>query len=179
MNSREHILECAERIVVRDGVGRLTLDAVAAEAGFSKGGVLYHFRTKDDLVRGMVARLIEEFDGEIARHASADPEPVGRLARAYLKMAFPEPSSLAEHHQQVAAALRVAINNNPSLMQPVCDVRIAFQKRILEDGLDPVTARLIQLAADGLWMAEVLGLPVPGGPERAAVLDRLEALTRR
>ncbi len=173
------MLECAERIVVRDGVGKLTLDAVAAEAGFSKGGVLYHFRTKDDLVRGMVARLIEEFDGEIERHIAADPEPVGRLVRAYLKMTCPAPSTVAEHHQQVAAALHAVITNNPSLMQPICEARIAFQRRTLDDGLDPVTVRLIQLAADGLWMADVLGLPVPDSAIRAALLDRLEALSRR
>ena len=48
--------------MLRDGVARLTLEAAAAEAGLSKGGVLYHFPTRDALVAGMVSKIIEEFD---------------------------------------------------------------------------------------------------------------------
>ena len=53
---RDQLLDAAERVVRRDGVARLTLDAVAAEAGTSKGGLLYHFASRDALITAMVGR---------------------------------------------------------------------------------------------------------------------------
>ncbi len=60
-NAREEILDAAQRIVVRDGAARLTLDAVAREIGMTKGGVLYNFPTKADLLQGMLERMVDSF----------------------------------------------------------------------------------------------------------------------
>ena len=38
------------------GVAKLTLEAVAKEAGVSKGGLLYHFSNKEALIEGMIVR---------------------------------------------------------------------------------------------------------------------------
>ena len=70
--TKRRILDASERVVLRDGVGHLTLEAAATEAGLSKGGVLYHFPTRDSLVAAMVTRIIEQFDGDIASYL---PEP--------------------------------------------------------------------------------------------------------
>jgi AcrR family transcriptional regulator len=43
------------QVVQARGAGSLTLEAVADVAGVSKGGLLYHFPTKDALIDGMVA----------------------------------------------------------------------------------------------------------------------------
>src|SRR5262245_2150654 len=58
---RDRLLDAAEAVVVRQGIANLTLDAVAAEAGLSKGGLLHHFPTKDKLVEGMVVRSAEQW----------------------------------------------------------------------------------------------------------------------
>jgi AcrR family transcriptional regulator len=44
--ARERILEAAYTVAERSGAAALTLDAVAAEAKVSKGGLLYHFPSK-------------------------------------------------------------------------------------------------------------------------------------
>lgn len=178
MTSREKILECAERIVLRDGVTRLTLDAVAAEAGMSKGGLLYHFRSKDDLVRGMIDRLIDLFEAEMQKLMTADPDSVGRAARAYLRLSFPEPASSFEHHKQVSAALLAAIFNNAALLEPLRQRFQIVQERLMNDGLDPVRVNFIRIAADGLWMADVLGIPGPDENSRAAVVQKLYEMTK-
>ena len=82
-DTKARILDAAEEVVLRDGVARLTLDAAAAEAGLSKGGVLYHFPTRDSLVAGMVAKIIEEFDHDIECRLEADRRP-GCFTRAYI-----------------------------------------------------------------------------------------------
>ena len=56
------VLRAAHRVVLRDGVSALTLEAVAREAGRSKGGLLYHFPTKEALIQGLIADPIVRFD---------------------------------------------------------------------------------------------------------------------
>ncbi|HEX2269893.1 MAG TPA: helix-turn-helix domain-containing protein [Pyrinomonadaceae bacterium] len=53
------LLDTAEAVVVHQGIANLTLDAVAAEAGMSKGGLLHHFPTKDRRVEALVMRSAE------------------------------------------------------------------------------------------------------------------------
>ena len=59
-NNKQHeILQAAFVVVAEQGANRLTMDAVAVESGFSKGGVLYHFSSKKALLSGMLDYLIE------------------------------------------------------------------------------------------------------------------------
>ncbi|HFL8188134.1 TPA: helix-turn-helix domain-containing protein [Stenotrophomonas maltophilia] len=46
----QHVLDAAERVVAQVGAARLTLDAVAAEAGVSKASVVYDFQSKAGLI---------------------------------------------------------------------------------------------------------------------------------
>jgi AcrR family transcriptional regulator len=48
--SREDILAAARLVLLRDGIGAVTLDAVAREAGMSKTGLYYYFASKEALV---------------------------------------------------------------------------------------------------------------------------------
>ncbi|MBV9299328.1 MAG: helix-turn-helix transcriptional regulator, partial [Verrucomicrobia bacterium] len=49
-DSRELILEAAEEIVAKRGPAHLTLETAATEAKVSKGGLFYHFRSKEALL---------------------------------------------------------------------------------------------------------------------------------
>jgi TetR/AcrR family transcriptional regulator, transcriptional repressor of bet genes len=51
---REQILEAAFQVARRDGIGRLTVRAVAAEAGVSHALVLFHFVRKGQLVHELL-----------------------------------------------------------------------------------------------------------------------------
>ena len=59
---RGDLLDAAEALLSEQGGRGLTLSAVAERAGVSKGGLLYHFPSKEALVQGLVGRVIEEFD---------------------------------------------------------------------------------------------------------------------
>ncbi len=177
-NTKNRILNAAEAVALRDGVAHLTLDAVAAEAGLSKGGVLYNYPSKDALVRGMVDRLIEHTEAEFARIAESDPEPRGRLLRSYLRVTFPEDGSVPARVNQVAAVLLTAILTNPNLLEPARRHYGGMQQRLLADGLDERTAYIVRLAADGLWLSEMLHMPGPEGEPRRAVIQKLYQMTR-
>src|SRR5207247_887564 len=74
------LLDAAEAVVVRQGISNLTLDAVAAEAGMSKGGLLHHFRTKDRLVEALVVRSAENWRACYLEAYGRTPEGPGRIA---------------------------------------------------------------------------------------------------
>ena len=48
-----------------------------------------------------------------------------------------------------------------------------WQDRVEREGRDPVDATVARLAADGLWLAELLGMGPPTGELRERVLERL------
>jgi AcrR family transcriptional regulator len=177
-SSKTRILDAAERIVLRQGAAHLTLDAVAAETGISKGGLLYHFRSKDELVRGMIRRLLEQFNAEVARLESCDPCPTGRRVRAMLNANFPqEPSETSVHNDRVAAALLAAVATNPALLDDLRESTRRMEHAMLNDGLDPVTAMVVHMAADGIWMSRLFGIPHPSGELRDQVVDRLRVIS--
>ena len=60
--ARERILEAAERVVAEIGAARLTLDVVAQAAGVSKGGLLYHFPSKESLLGALAQRYVHSME---------------------------------------------------------------------------------------------------------------------
>src|SRR5262245_65257609 len=76
---RDRILDAAERVVGDVGAARMTLDGVAQAAGVSKGGLLYHFPSKESLLGALAQRYVESFDecigaarGELQEGSSRD-----------------------------------------------------------------------------------------------------------
>ena len=88
-SNRDKILDATVQVALRDGVMAMTLDAVAQEAGVSKGGLLYHFRSKDDLIAAMLVHFSTKVRGRLEEHIAADPNPRGRFIRAMVQTVFP------------------------------------------------------------------------------------------
>jgi AcrR family transcriptional regulator len=51
--AREKLLDAYAELLRDEGERAATLEAVAAKAGVSKGGLLYHFRTKEALAEAL------------------------------------------------------------------------------------------------------------------------------
>ena len=69
--TRAALLDAASRIVQQRGVEHLTLELTAQEAGVSKGGLLYHFPSKEALIKGMIQSYLERFTADF--NAAAQP----------------------------------------------------------------------------------------------------------
>jgi AcrR family transcriptional regulator len=50
ISTHERIIAAANRLFYRDGIGRVSVDAIADEAGLTKRSLYYHFKSKDDLI---------------------------------------------------------------------------------------------------------------------------------
>lgn len=177
-DTKSRILDAAEEVVLRDGVARLTLDAAAAEAGLSKGGILYHFPTRDSLVAGMVAKIIDEFDRDIERRLESDQEP-GSFTRAYIGATMDPSAPRPDREDRLGAALIAAAAAQPELLSPLQDAADRWQERLEHDGIDPAVATVLRLACDGLWMCDLFGLAAPTRARRADVGRVLDQMARR
>lgn len=171
--ARERILEAAYAVAERSGVAALTLDAVAAKAKVSKGGLLYHFPSKEALVSGMVDGLCRTCRDLAAAAAQADPEPLGRSARAYLAACAGD-----LWHSSRWTALVGALVFNPELLDAWRADVLVGRAADEEEGIDPTAAEIVRLAADGMWVWGILGLPGPGRELKAKVLAELNQMTR-
>ena len=171
-DAAERALAAALTIVCRDGAGSLTMEAVAKEAGLSKGGVLHHFSTKDTLVRELVESMTRQWEAAVDAAAETDPEPVGRYVRAFMK-ALAEPALAV-----VGRGLLGAVALKPELLDPLRQSYLRCQKRIARDGLDPVDAYQCVLIADALWYGAIFDLPPPPEETLTKLRARLDAITR-
>ena len=48
--TKDKILKMAKEIILEKGVNHFTLEEVAKGAGISKGGLLYHFNSREALI---------------------------------------------------------------------------------------------------------------------------------
>jgi AcrR family transcriptional regulator len=169
-NSRDAILDAAEAVVLDAGAAHMTLDAVAAKAGISKGGLLYHFPTKKALLQMMLNRHAQRFEEARKKKSAELRDGPTREIRAYVL------SSLARDRKadRISAALLAAVAHDPKLLEPV---RNRHQKRLAElasRGLEFKRAAVIALAADGLRLLEILSLsPLKDGQRNQVIRELL------
>lgn len=176
--TRSAILDAAERVVAAKGVASLTFEEVAREAGVSKGGVLYHFRSKDALTEAMVERFVERFDTAFEAAARNDKNPVGRRIRAYVRATVGEPPLTGELFDRANGAITAALAKYPERLEAVRLQSDRTQQEIESDTLDPILATIIRLAIDGLWLAENFNLMRFDPALKAAVGERLTEWTQ-
>jgi AcrR family transcriptional regulator len=169
--TRRRLLDAAAAVVRSDGPRALTLDTVAAQAGLSKGGLLYHFATKDALVEALVEDWLDDFEAEVVKGTAERTWALAYARACALRR------SAAERATDVA--LLVAMAGDPGGLEAVRSRYATWQDRLVADAPDAVDATLVRLAADGLWFADLLGLAPPTGQLRQAVTARLEELGGR
>ena len=137
----------------------------------SKGGLLYHFASKDALAAGLLARLRERSAADAdAIRAAAD----GATAY-YLSTSAPGggiPGGLTRTYLAALRAAEHARDPQPSATRwppsmrtpsPRCGDRLG----------DPVLAWLVQLIGDGLYLRTLIGTPLPPGLDVSDVLALL------
>lgn len=167
--TRQAILDAYAEEIAGKGVRRVTLESVAARAGVSKGGLLYHFPSKRSLTDGLAQRLRDYTDANLARAQHSG------TARAFLETSVPDP-----HEAQQYWAVITAVKADPEGVSDEARAILAavfedWSERLQAEVADPVLADIIRLVGDGLYLATVTGLPVPGPTRVRQVVDRLVA----
>lgn len=175
MTTRDQIIDAALSVVRSQGMTALTLEEAARIAGISKGGILYHFKSKEALIQGMVARLAQQCESlQLAHYDRLTPGP-NRWARALIETSF---DPMAPSTDPAGCALLAAVATNPSLMEPIEDMIDTAFRRMTADAVDPSLALLVILAMDGLWLHRLVNSPVMDEARRRDIREKaLELLS--
>jgi len=73
--ARDELLSAALRVFARRGYGQAGVDEIAAEAGYSKGALYWHFSGKEELLMALLEERIDApMRDRVALLASAPPE---------------------------------------------------------------------------------------------------------
>jgi AcrR family transcriptional regulator len=170
-SNRDRVLDAYETLLV-DGAGvTVTLDAVAEAAAVSKGGLLYHFPSKEALVDGLCDRLRERAAADVARLRAAPEGPVAYWVRTATGEAE---VGVGRTYQ---AVLGLAGTGQPAARAAIAEVERGWTSALEELMADPVVARVVRLVGDGLYLESLTGLP--GAGNDAALVQLLESLARR
>lgn len=149
---REKVLTCAEQLVQRNGATALTLDAVAREAGITKGGLQYCFGSKDDLIAALIERWFLVFDTHVARCRGALSGPAA-LARAYVQAC----SRMDDAARARMVGMLVTLLQSPRHLAPIKEW---YARWLGQGGGHTVEARQIRtmiFAAEGAFFLRSLG----------------------
>lgn len=169
--AREPILEAAGRVIAEIGARHMTLDAVAREAGVSKGGLLYHFPSKEALLAAMVESFCD-------RLAEAAPVDGGKDSLALLRTLIAYRIAARSTHKKdmrTAHGMLAAIAERPSLIQPLAAYHRQLWERV-KVGPQPDMAILSWLALEGLLFLEVFNTSPFDAAEREEVIAHILAL---
>lgn len=159
---RANILDAAERVIAKRG-GATTLEAVAAEAGVSKGGLLYHFPGKRELLFALIERFEAKIAETEARVLPDLPDAPGKSLKAYILT-----RNDRECAKDIPPSRVVAFMDDPEFRDLLAENKRRAFAKVASDGLSPEFAAIITLATDGLWLQEMLGVDIiaPGFKKR-------------
>lgn len=202
-SKRTQILDAAFAIVGRDGVRALTYEALAAETGLTKGGLLYHFASREALVQALHEHLAEQWTEDMWRHAGRGSaagagtgsrgddaasdggqarrgEPLGaaeldddRRLEAYVR------STTASATRAELLLMLESVGHEASAAQPwqavLRDWAPTPPAAGDEAGMDAFVAGL---AADGLWLHEALTTQPLGTEMRRRLVEHILRMAR-
>ncbi|MDO5628782.1 MAG: TetR/AcrR family transcriptional regulator [Mobilicoccus sp.] len=148
-STRDRILDALETVLVEAGPAGATLEAVAAKAGVSKGGLLYHFGTKEALFTGLCDRLRALGEAD-ASHVHGD------VIASYLATSA---TAQDAYTRTLVAALRLVGTSGVEVEQAIVDSLDHWRAVLGEEISDPALLRLVMLVGDGLYLRALIGAP--------------------
>lgn len=181
-SSRDKILEAASTLVAEHGVPQLTIEGVAVAAGVTKAGLIYHFKTRDELLAALVERMVQELDtlGEATmalrklKATDSAAAPNSELKAALLEqvdITFDMPPA----RRRLMRNLLAAASTHPQLLEPV---QALFDSgyAALSGAPSSGQALLISAAMDGLLLIDLLQLHQFSPSQREAMRDAVQDL---
>jgi AcrR family transcriptional regulator len=172
-SQRDQIVRAYVDHVVSHGPDAVTLEAVATRAGVSKGGLLYHFGSKDALLAGFLdwVRSLTDDDIAAARAAAASGEE--SVARYYLRTSADDPLREGAMFRSMVALLSLAGSEEAAAVA-ARDVMTTWRDVLADETGDDLTGDLIAALGDGIYLRAIAGEPSTAlARDWDAVLSRL------
>ncbi|WP_330186354.1 TetR/AcrR family transcriptional regulator [Dactylosporangium sp. AC04546] len=167
-DTRRALLDAAAAVVRAKGI-HASLDDIAQHAGVSKGGLLYHFASKDELVLALAEDHLRAFRDSVRAHLDADDDQPGRMTRAYIRALLSNPAD--EVSVRDAIMLIGQLMTIPAVAELARADSADLYAQLDADGLPEHLLMLVITSADGVSTAPLWGV--------AGLEDRYRDLERR
>lgn len=170
---RDAILEAALRVLRREGTAGLSIEAVACEAGISKAGVLYDFKTKQAMIHAIVEHQIEAHQERLhacreSLSGNGDCEILATIAAAQ--------RSFSDEDRAAIVGLCASVLQDEDLRDLVKGYNRELMDSAVESAANPRNARLAFLAVEGLMSMERFHLHCWSERERREMIDDILSL---
>ncbi len=172
-HARDKALTAYAEILEAEGERAATIDAVAARAGISKGGVLYHFPSKEALGEALIERF-QEMAAQGVEEMRSDP---AGPSRHYVRTSW----ETNDHSDPLyRAVLRLAQTSWQPAIDVIEGVHQAWGDLIREEVGDDTLADAIMLIGEGLYYHAAMPGVLSRGTfnhsidELLAVVDKLK-----
>lgn len=142
--ARGKVLDAYIALLCEEGERAATLDATAARAGVSKGGLLYHFASKDALAEA----VIEEAEVHIARDVEAMCSAEEGGAAYFIRTSAEVDTELDRH---LVALHRLAQAGVVNATEKIESTNERWYRSILDDVGSKDLAHLVMLTGEGLY----------------------------
>lgn len=148
-STRAVLLDSAAKLAAEGGMTAVTLSAVSARSGVTKGALFHYFASRAELVVAMASDMLQRLDADVDRHLASDTRVNGRFTRAYVNMVFDD---IALTPQTEWAAIIAAVWGDDAIRTMWHEWVAARAKQ--HAGTDGSTVQaMIRLAADGIWFS--------------------------
>lgn len=152
--TRIFLLEAAALLFARHGYHGVSLDAVAEEAGFTKGAVYSHFSSKQDLLANLLELYCEREHSQI-RSILAEPKPLDERIRQ-ISMSFFLPLEELEDWSLLYVELWLQAMRDPSMRPRMQQIQRRSCQSVAEMIDQQAQARGVALAMSAGDLAQVV-----------------------
>lgn len=133
------------RILLRDGMGAVTVRALAEEAGWSVGAIRHYFKSQDELILFAMGEMLVSIAGRMGWLNSDNPD------RAVLQNAIEEMLPLDRQRRveaQIWFALLTRRIANPQVAVKAHDLDLVVRSTVRQVLLELATANLLSAGRD-------------------------------
>ncbi|WP_059103151.1 TetR/AcrR family transcriptional regulator [Shouchella shacheensis] len=171
MSTRQKLLDAAYQIVAEDNILNLTLEKVAKRAAVSKGGLLYHFPSKEALLEGMVEGVTHSWDEFL--HQDQEMSFTMRYFLSSYKAAE------SDRFAQMNTTMVAARTYQRELLAPIQEKFKQWMQELEADGNDPDTVVVLRLICDGLWFSDLFDLEPLTDEQKQRLTTFVQELTNK
>lgn len=168
-SNRETVLDAAQTVVTERGVAAMTLENVAALAGVTKGGLIYHFKTRELLLQALIERIVEQIE---SRH-QAEAAKYGKTLKALLIVMINDAFAMTKTEKTLMRNLLAAVSTYPAQLGPVQRMYERMISSISQQDEHRGVALMVSCALDGLVFLELLDIKHFNDEERSQMRQSL------
>lgn len=143
-NARGAILDAFEDILLSDGERAATMDATAAKAGVSKGGLLYHFASKAALESGLIERMLVLGREDVEAMRAAEDGMISAFLRTSVDTGHPL-------DRAIISVARLAHNGHDEASAAMAELRSLWEEALRPHVRDELALMIVLLVSDGIY----------------------------